>query len=571
MAVRLPDGSIQMSDGRRIYANSVILAADFCELIPLFSPPPAWPFVSGGGGGGPGPQGPAGPAGSGGGGGSGAQGFQGFQGTNPGAQGPQGDLGAQGFQGAAGAGVDIFAATLVVNATGANAHFTTLEAAIAALPAEGGYIYVREGTYIPPAGGYILPNVPVKIYGSGRGNTIFTPASGDRAFSLGSSQYAFGDFSILGDSSVGQTCFFSSIAAGFLTTTIERVSVGTNIFGASPVEIFYDGNGTQRQTNFMDLDVFNGGNATGFFIKNSAAGFRSDFARCKVRGTPSVQFIGFSSVISFVDCLLFPAFPAADAVFITPASSHVNVISSTIVLLNAALTFPIAVGGTCFFEASILQGPISIISESDVVGCAIFGTITISGSRCRIIGNRFTAITGTSITLTSTSDSNTVSGNTFDGATLEIQSDGVLSVVTGNTCRALLSGNLKIAEGITADRNVYEGNIGLTTINPMNAGSMRNNWRTTLVGADTLLTEIHRTVLVDASAAVVVITLPPAATVRHQTYTIKKIDASANTVDVTANGVETIDGLNVQQLAAQWDSIRIVSSGTAWFIEADLP
>jgi len=102
MAIRLPDGSIQMSDGRIIYANSIILANDLIELLPLLIPPPAWPFVSGGGGGGPGPQGPAGPAGSGGGGGGGSQGTQGFQGTNPGVQGPQGFSGAAGTQGSQG-------------------------------------------------------------------------------------------------------------------------------------------------------------------------------------------------------------------------------------------------------------------------------------------------------------------------------------------------------------------------------------------------------------------------------------------------------------------------------------
>jgi len=101
MAIRLPDGSIQMADGRIIYANSIILANDLIELLPLLIPPPAWPFVSGGGGG-PGPQGPAGPAGSGSGGGGGSQGTQGFQGTNPGVQGPQGLAGAAGTQGSQG-------------------------------------------------------------------------------------------------------------------------------------------------------------------------------------------------------------------------------------------------------------------------------------------------------------------------------------------------------------------------------------------------------------------------------------------------------------------------------------
>lgn len=129
MATRLADGSILMSDGRRLYANSVILAQDLVELMPLFMPSPAWPFMGGGGSGqsfinntpganGQGPQGFQGQNGAFGG-PQGNQGFQGFfgdegfqgpqgnvgsgvqgpQGTNPGVQGPQGFQGFQGFQG----------------------------------------------------------------------------------------------------------------------------------------------------------------------------------------------------------------------------------------------------------------------------------------------------------------------------------------------------------------------------------------------------------------------------------------------------------------------------------------
>lgn len=99
MATRLPDGSIQMSDGRIIFANSVILGGDLIEILPLLTPPPAWPFVSGGGGGGSG-NGTPGARGA-----DGAPGPQGPQGTNPGVQGPQGLLGVQGNQGSIGAGV----------------------------------------------------------------------------------------------------------------------------------------------------------------------------------------------------------------------------------------------------------------------------------------------------------------------------------------------------------------------------------------------------------------------------------------------------------------------------------
>jgi hypothetical protein len=101
-----------MADGRIVYANSVILGQDLCEIIPLCVPPPAWPFAGGGGGGGGGgvgggggissgfinngAPGIAGPAG--------APGAQGPQGTNPGVQGPQGSV-AVGPQGAQGFGI----------------------------------------------------------------------------------------------------------------------------------------------------------------------------------------------------------------------------------------------------------------------------------------------------------------------------------------------------------------------------------------------------------------------------------------------------------------------------------
>jgi len=79
MASRLSDGSILMKDGRVVYANSVLLAADLLEILPLVTPTPAWPFVSGGGGGAPGPAGPRGVAGS-----DGAPGSQGAQGPSGG-------------------------------------------------------------------------------------------------------------------------------------------------------------------------------------------------------------------------------------------------------------------------------------------------------------------------------------------------------------------------------------------------------------------------------------------------------------------------------------------------------
>lgn len=118
MAKRLPNGVIVLDNGEPFYGDDPVSAHVFFEVLPLLLPPPAWPFIGGGGGGigmrgdlgsqgnqglvgAPGPQGNQGNQGS-----QGAQGSQGFtgnqglSGTSPqGPQGPQGNQGNQGMQG----------------------------------------------------------------------------------------------------------------------------------------------------------------------------------------------------------------------------------------------------------------------------------------------------------------------------------------------------------------------------------------------------------------------------------------------------------------------------------------
>ncbi|MNT84089.1 hypothetical protein D3C72_2240570 [compost metagenome] len=85
---------------------------------------------------------------------------------------------------------------------------------------------------------------------------------------------------------------------------------------------------------------------------------------------------------------------------------------------------------------------------------------------------------------------------------------------------------------------------------------------------DLTLSSAHCTVLVDASAAARTITLPTAASSTRRIYTIKKIDASANTVTIDGNASEVIDGAATQVLATQWSALTIQSNGTSWFITA---
>lgn len=77
-------------------------------------------------------------------------------------------------------------------------------------------------------------------------------------------------------------------------------------------------------------------------------------------------------------------------------------------------------------------------------------------------------------------------------------------------------------------------------------------------------------ILVDATAAMVVITLPTAASAFKngigQRFSIKKIDSSANAVTVKGNGSELIDGMNTQLNGNQYDCLTVQSNGTAYYV-----
>jgi hypothetical protein len=75
----------------------------------------------------------------------------------------------------------------------------------------------------------------------------------------------------------------------------------------------------------------------------------------------------------------------------------------------------------------------------------------------------------------------------------------------------------------------------------------------------------NRTILVDATAGSVAVTLLPASKFRRKILSVKKIDSSANTVTVTPNGTEEIDGASSKVLTSQYDKVTIHSDGANWW------
>jgi len=102
-----------------------------------------------------------------------------------------------------------------------------------------------------------------------------------------------------------------------------------------------------------------------------------------------------------------------------------------------------------------------------------------------------------------------------------------------------------------------------------NALANEQVWTTLSKSADYTVTEPDRDKLikVDATAGAITISLLTA-TVAGDGFqvAIKKIDSSANTVTIDANGSETIDGSLTLSLANQNDVAILTSDGTNWYI-----
>lgn len=77
--------------------------------------------------------------------------------------------------------------------------------------------------------------------------------------------------------------------------------------------------------------------------------------------------------------------------------------------------------------------------------------------------------------------------------------------------------------------------------------------------------EENDTVLADATDGAITLSLP-AASVQNSELCIKKIDATANTVTIAADGSDLIDGSSTLILGTQYDAVRIASDGDGWWI-----
>jgi trimeric autotransporter adhesin len=110
--------------------------------------------------------------------------------------------------------------------------------------------------------------------------------------------------------------------------------------------------------------------------------------------------------------------------------------------------------------------------------------------------------------------------------------------------------------------------VGIKVANPNSSLHLGGSLSLPIINqsADYTLTENDHTVVVNASASEVTITLPPAAGLEGRVYIIKKIDSTSNNVVIDGNGAELIDGLTTQELNLPYESLKVQCDGTNWYI-----
>lgn len=146
-----------------------------------------------------------------------------------------------------------------------------------------------------------------------------------------------------------------------------------------------------------------------------------------------------------------------------------------------------------------------------------------------------------------------------------------------------LTGQVPVANGGTALSGVAAGSVlAANTVNVVSAVTSTSGttilknvagtvgwgaeglWNVTAKTADYTASATDEIILVDATSAAVAITLPTVP-VSGKEYTVKKTDASANTVTVTAAGTAKIDGAATSVISFRWTAVTVIGDGTDWF------
>jgi hypothetical protein len=168
-----------------------------------------------------------------------------------------------------------------------------------------------------------------------------------------------------------------------------------------------------------------------------------------------------------------------------------------------------------------------------------------------------TCTTGTNLKIIDTDNTGTTSWGVC-GTTVTITgSDNVKRLV------------VKAATGQTAFLQEWQSSVGGVVARMSATGGLKMtslDQGINIVSGSTYTLGNDVVLICDATAQNVTINLPAASGLDGRTYYVKKIDSTAHTCTIDANGSELIDGALTLVLATQWTAVTLITEGTTWYI-----
>ncbi len=366
--------------------------------------------------------------------------------------------------GGGGGGASVVPASLVVASERADFPLTEqgLIDAIADLPAEGGYIYLGEGTLTITAGS-IVTGKNIKLIGAGRGTTILSLANGITAFNLGAFQFLMRDVQVVGNAT--QKLILLTAAGSVIDLQNCRIGV-TAGFGGTELATFLDCSGSSWSSVIKLLDCqFD--LATSFIANGNNCSFSADMCAVTCTGgtislPAATYFNGARNCTFSATTIESRGIPLHGCMFSGTISILAGTLAQSCTFLGATtfgtssfvsdctVSGAVTAGDTCVFKAVTMSSTLSAGDSSVYVGCTFNGAVTASGN-----GQKFTGcIFSSTLTLNSSAkvSSSAVTGAVVAGSSCQFTnvsmsstlSAGASSIYTGCTAGAVTAAGASV-------------------------------------------------------------------------------------------------------------------------------
>lgn len=496
-------------------------------------------------------------------------------------------------------------ATITVHPTPGIGDATTIADGLAMLPAAGGSLLLREGTYSISAT-LTLPDKAVTIRGSGESTVVSLGANAIPAFTIpvisALHNYVFEDFNVTGTSvanqkiwSIGDTNSRGVVYAKRIHSTGVQFPIHITADGGEPVTVnledchfvpLTDGSGILINTPdsagvsvnaYMQRVRFYDAFEDAITGALTAGGFYDDFTGVNIIGEDCTFAIGTGSTMGSIalhNCHIMNFGPNANPI-IAVADDNFGITPSSLVGCGGAfVNFDFAGNGTHVYggfydSCSFTDGAISFFTDVYFFDDLAADEAVIIGSSDTFVKGCFFDNAGTDYVLDG--KFNTIAGNRFGSApTAVIRLTNSSAAVTDNNFLNLTPAVLE-AGAAASCHNRLDNNEWTTP--PTLLASTRStvddqNVRTvsSFIDGGVVLDRSYRTVLINnGTGDTVTVQLPAAADVPFHIYNIKKIDANPDNVVIDADA-STIDGAASITFNTQYVGYTIQSDGTEWWI-----